>query len=329
MPGCILVPLDGSAFSARALPIAAAIAKARGESLHLLSVHTPLVVQLSFAEAPAYDTTFDDTQRAALRSALDEYARRLKAELGVAATVVVVDGETPAAIAAEASSCQASLIVMTTHGRGGFTRAWLGSVADELVRRSPVPLLLVRPADAATDPGAGSTAGTAGLACIAEPERVSLASTHRFQRILIPLDGSPLAEEIIEPALALGIAGETTCLLLRVVIVPPSLLPPAETFWTPRELEAQQAARSEAEEYLERLAGRVRAAGHLVESHVVLGSDVARVILHESGTRGVDLIAISTNARGGLARLRLGSVADKLVRGAVCPTLVARPRGHG
>ena len=309
--------------------MAAAIASARGESLHLLSVHVPLVVQPSFAEAPAYDTTFDDAQRAALHSALEEYARRLKDELGIAASIVVADGEPPAAIAAEGSACKASLIVMTTHGRGGFTRAWLGSVADELIRRSSVPVLLVRPPDAASDPGARSTAGSAGLAGLADPERLALdPSPHRFRRVLVPLDGSPLAEEIIEPSMALGTPGETTYVLLRVVVVPPSLLPPAETFWTPRELEAQQAARTEAGEYLEHQAARIRAAGHLVDFEVVLGSDVARTILHDAGTGGADLITISTNARGGLARLRLGSVADKLVRGAACPTLVARPRGH-
>jgi nucleotide-binding universal stress UspA family protein len=73
----------------------------------------------------------------------------------------------------------------------------------------------------------------------------------------------------------------------------------------------------------------VREAGHPVEAAVVLGHDIARTVMQEGTARGIDLFAISTHARGGLARLRLGSVADKIVRGAACPTLVARPKGSG
>ena len=332
MPGSIIVPLDGSAFSARALATGAAIARKRGAPLHLLSVYSPLVVPLPHPDAPVYDKTFDEAQRDALQAALQGYSDRLRSELGITAKTAVFEGDPAVVLSDEAVRRGASLIVMTTHGRGGFTRAWLGSVADELLRRSPVPLLIVRPQDAEEDPGASSAAGTGGLGGVADPAEVSVSPTespYPFHRILVPLDGSSLAEEILETAIALGIPGETSYVLLRVVPVSKTVLPPDETFWTAREIAAQSAAREAAETYLEGTARRVREAGHPVETVVVLGHDIARTVMQEAADRGIDLFAVSTNARGGLARLRLGSVADKIIRGAACPTLVARPKGSG
>lgn len=332
MPGPIIVPLDGSAFSARALATGAAIARKRGAMLHLLSVHSPLVVPLPYPDAPVYDKSFDDAQREALQAALQGYAERLQAELGITPKTAVFEGDPAAVLSDEAVRRGASLIVMTTHGRGGFTRAWLGSVADELLRRSQVPLLIVRPPDAAEAASASAAAGLGGLAGVADPASVQVSaseSSYPYHRILIPLDGSALAEEILEPALAVGIPGETTYVLLRIVPVQKTVLPPDETFWTAREIAGQNAARESAATYLEGAARRIREAGHPVETVVTLGHDIARTVMQEATDRGIDLFAISTHARGGLARLRLGSVADKVIRGAACPTLVSRPRGSG
>lgn len=332
MTGPIIVPLDGSAFSARALATGAAIARKRGAALHLLSVHSPLVVPLPYPDAPVYDKSFDEAQQAALQKALEGYANRLQAELGITPKTAVFEGDPAAVLSDEAVRRSASLIVMTTHGRGGFTRAWLGSVADELLRRSQVPLLIVRQSDASDTETASTSAGMGALAGVADPASVPVSaseSPYPFHRILIPLDGSALAEEILETALAIGIPGETSYVLLRIIPVQKTVLPPDETFWTPREIAAQNAARESAATYLDGAARRIREAGHPVETVVTLGHDIARCIMQEAADRGIDLFAISTHARGGLARLRLGSVADKVIRGAACPTLVARPKGSG
>ena len=320
MPGCVLVPLDGSAFSARALPMAAALAAHRGATLHLISVHVPLAVPLALPGAPVYDGRFDDARRSALAGALERVAARLREECGLTATMEVLDGEPADVLAGEVARREADLIVMTTHGRGGFARAWLGSVADALIRRASVPILLIRPTDADIA-RVGNPVDPADMPVCPEAE------LYPFRRVLVPLDGSPLAEEIVGPALELGVQGQTTYLLQRVVPVPQTMLPPEETFWTAREKAAQQEARLEAEQYLGRWTARLRDDGYEAEAVVVDGHDPARAILREADARRVDLIALSTNAREGLARLRLGSVADKLVRGASCPTLVAGPRG--
>jgi nucleotide-binding universal stress UspA family protein len=217
---------------------------------------------------------------------------------------------------------------MTTHGRGGFVRAWLGSVADALVRRGGVPVLLVRPEPAAARDAAEATEA-ADFTGVADPAGLDLATAPPLDHVLVPLDGSALAEQILEPALALGRSGELRVTLLRVAPAPPSALPVEQTFVTPDEAAAMRRAREEAEAYLAGVAERLRAAGHAVEAVVVADHDPARAILRAARERGAQVVALSTNGRGGLARLRLGSVADKLVRGGTCPTLVLRPRETG
>jgi nucleotide-binding universal stress UspA family protein len=313
MPRSIVVPLDGSEFSEAALPFAVAMARRRGAAIQLVSVYSPLVQTLDLPDAPTYDRTMDDELKAELGRTVEQVAERLARESGAAVTTVLLEEQgVAAALAAYAAGCGAELIVMTTHGRGGFDRAWLGSVADELVRRSAVPVLLVRPGpgDAPRHSGDG------------------------FAHALVPLDGSPLAEEILEPALRIGARQYT---LLRVVPTPPTRLPPEETYWTPRE-EAQMAeAKAAAHGYLESIAARVRTAERAVTTVVILDPDPARAIIRCSAgrgiircsaERGVDLVAISTHARSGVARMLVGSVADKIVRGSTIPTLLARPRGR-
>lgn len=326
MTRLILVPLDGSAFSAGALPAAAAIARRQGAALHLVAVYTPMVVPLPFQGGPEYDTRFDDEQREAHRQALARYAERLRDEAGVAATWVVVDGEPAEALATEARAQGAELLVLTTHGAGGFERAWLGSVADELVRRSPAPVLLIRPDGAGDRAGLDASAVLAPVADAGRPPLQDARGAYAFRRVLVALDGSPLAEEIIGPALELVAADDATWVLLRVVPVPPTAAPGEHTYWMPAEERAIAAGREAARDYLESVAARLRAAGRRPEPCVVLHHDPARAIIGEAAARGADLIALTTHARRGLARMRLGSVADKVVRAAHCPTLVTRPR---
>lgn len=83
---------------------------------------------------------------------------------------------------------------MTTHGRGPVSRLLLGSVADRLVREVPIPVLLVRPHEAAPD----------------------LASEPVLRHILVALDGSALAEQVLEPVVALGTLMQADYSLLRV-----------------------------------------------------------------------------------------------------------------
>jgi nucleotide-binding universal stress UspA family protein len=196
------------------------------------------------------------------------------------------------------------LVVMTTHGRGAFSRFWLGSVTDELMRRLPIPLLLVRP-------GEGE-------------EEFNQAPTLRH--FLIPLDGTALAEQILAPATELGRLMEADYTLLRVVPPVPAVgFEPAGLSvggFTPP---AEDNLAVEAQAYLDRVAGRLRKEGLSVHTATAVGQPPGLAILAEARDRAMDVIAMETHGRKGLARLMLGSVADKVIRGSPLPVLVHRP----
>jgi nucleotide-binding universal stress UspA family protein len=173
-------------------------------------------------------------------------------------------------------------------------------VADELIRRALIPVLLVRPGEKA--PGI-------------LPEPV-------LDNILIPLDGSALAEQALEPALDLARLMEARCSLLRVV----------ESGSSPGDRgPGGPPDGAQAEAYLGRVAGRLREQGVPVRTRVVVARHAAEAILEEAEAQASNLIALATHGRAGLKRLLPGSVADKLVRGAASPVLVYRPTGkeHG
>jgi nucleotide-binding universal stress UspA family protein len=128
------------------------------------------------------------------------------------------------------------------------------------------------------------------------------------EEVVVPLDGSALAEQALGPALGLARLLEATCTLLRVV----------ESSGSPAE-----AAQEEARAYLERVAGRLRGEGLSVRPRVVVAPHAAEAILEQA--RGGGPIALATHGRGGLGRVLLGSVADKVIRGASAPVLVYRP----
>jgi nucleotide-binding universal stress UspA family protein len=305
---CILVPLDGSKLGEHALPLAREVARRTGASLKLLHVIPPFPVFDAGSPLLA-DRDLMAQFQAHAQAYLDGVLQRLGGSASMPAAPVVLEGDVVTQIKDHAAGCGADLVVMATHGRGPLARFWLGSVADELVRRLPLPLLLVRPRETPPD----------------------LGHTPDLGRVLLPLDGSTLAESILEPAVALG-GPEATYMLLRVV--KPALLPAyiPEGRSLGREVEGlldqiqalQRRLIADAEEYLAGMASRVRARGLQVQTRVVVEEQPAVAILHEAADSRAGLIALETHGRHGLSRLFLGSVADKVVRAANVPVLVHR-----
>jgi nucleotide-binding universal stress UspA family protein len=296
----LLVPLDGSRLSEHALPLAASIARRAGAALHLVRAHPPSPVGEGVA---AFAT--EKAAWALAKSYLEEVAGRLEAMTGVRATTRVLDGPVAPTLHEYAVSQIADLVVMSTHGRGPFSLFWLGSVADQLAHRLPMPLLLVRPHDAP----------------------VELAREPALRRLLVGLDGSPRAEGVLGPALALARLTGAAVKLLRVVLPPPVYgmdLAPYAAAGAAADLALLEDLRHEAEAYLTRVADRLREEGHAVETRVAPHAHAATGLLEEAARAGCDLIALETHGRGGLPRLFLGSVADKVVRGAEVPVLLHR-----
>jgi nucleotide-binding universal stress UspA family protein len=211
----------------------------------------------------------------------------------------------------QAEALGVDLVVLTTHGRGPLGRFWLGSVADALVRRLPVPALLVRPQEGAP-------------------------AAEAVRHILVPLDGSPLAEQILEPAAALAELTGAAVTLLRVVgpvpppgaEVPDGLIEEAVQQLLEKTAELQERVNAGASQGLETAAARLRERGLVVQTRVAVADAPAPAILDAAREVGADLIALATHGRRGLKRLLLGSVADKVVRGGTLPVLLLRPRAH-
>lgn len=299
----ILVPLDGSLLGEQALPLACSIAQRSGAVLHLVHVHTPddtIYVQ----GLPVIDAQLHLLGRDHERA----YLQQIRARLTTNAALNIIDANPDCEENVAATLLQYieahnnDLVVMTTHGRSGFARLWLGSVADMLLRSTTRPLLLLR-----------------------THENEAATQLSAESHILIPLDGSALAEQVVEPALALGSPIGAAYLLLQ--IVRPTMVRGPVPYAEPVDFDPDgtQRRQAEARRYLDAVARRLQASGATVETVVSIAEHPAHAILEIAQRHAITLIALATHGESGLRRAFLGSIADKVVRGATIPVLVYRP----
>jgi nucleotide-binding universal stress UspA family protein len=298
----ILVPLDGSPLAEQTIPLALEIARVARSKLRLVLVH-PLLPPPFYEESAQLYVTVDLAMRKSARDYLRGLAARLREQSGLQISSVILDGPTEEALARYVHDIGADLVAMTTHGRGGIRGAWLGSVADRLVRRLDVPVLVTRARE-----GAGT-----------------LSLPPKIRQILVPLDGSALAEAALAPAAAIAELFEAELVLVQ--IVPPltagSLLP--VNFAAGYDRDAVALQRKQAQEYLEDLSEDLRKRGTRVRTTVSVAPNVGEALIGLAHPQRIDLVAIATHGRSRVQRLMLGSVADKLIRGAEPPVLVVRP----
>jgi nucleotide-binding universal stress UspA family protein len=293
----VLVPLDGSELAEYAVPVAREIARRRGASLRLVHVNVAVPAEPIYVEGLPL---LDEHLRPRRREHEQAYLERARARLAddIPGGVDILDEPVVPALCRHVTRTGAELVVMTTHARGGFERLWLGSVADDLVRRCPVPILLLRPHENGQPP-------------------VS------FRRVVVPLDGSPLAETILEHALAL-VATEKDPEVVLLRVVEPFAPRDTEAGLVPSEDDIE-AGIGRAREYLDRVARGLSRRSVTVRSCVPVNKRVARTILEAVRDMRADAVALATHGRTGLAQVRLGSVADKLIRASDVPLLIHRP----
>jgi nucleotide-binding universal stress UspA family protein len=282
----ILVPLDGSALAERALPYAVHLARAAGGRLVLIRA-TPAAAR-------------DDAE-----AALAATAQRLVAA-GAPVESQARTGEAGAVILEAARAGGADLIAMATHGRSGLGRWLYGSVADRVMRHAPVPVLLVSATCERRWPPAPPPGAAPG------PPR----------RLLVPLDGSGLAEEALGPAGALADALGAGLLLAQAVPFPVVAYGSEQEYAS--YADDPDAEVGAAREYLEEVAAPLRAAGRDVEVRVEAGMVVPTLARIER-ERDVEGVAMATHGRSGLARVVLGSVATGVLQLAHVPVLAVRP----
>ena len=301
----LLVPLDRSLLAEQAIGPAASIARGAHAGIDFALVHEPMPLG-GFHDAP-----WLEEQLGAEHRYVESIAAEIATGASVATTCAVLRGAPADMIRERALAIGADLIVMTSHGRTGFSRAWLGSVADAVMRSAAIPVLMLRPS---ADHGGRRTID------------------RKFTRLLVPLDGSPLAASVVPIASAFARATGASITLLQVsptvplvlpydVAMPPSYLPTVADDAATADL----ADRTKRE--LGEVAQRLRAeSGATVSAEVVVSDRVATAIVDFVRGHSVDVVAMSTHGRGA-SRWLLGSVADKVVRASGVATLIHRPVG--
>lgn len=289
----ILVPMDGSTLADRALGAAIPLAERHGARLILAQVYEPLPVMTLPSDGALRDAELERGWRQEQERSLERSVKRVRRQTTVDVEGCFRDGEVVATLAREVREQAVDLVVMCTHGRGGFQRLFLGSVADGLMRQLAVPLLLVR--------GARGNAAPKGT----------------FERIVVPVDGSTRAEAAL-PAVA-ELLGTQAAVLTLAHVVHPMTAAAAEQ-------QGRSPGRIFEVEYLEPLAARMRSATRTVQHRSVVDGNVARALIAIADAQDADLIALTTQGMGGFERFVVGSVADKLIRSAaqavlICPAV--------
>lgn len=297
----IMVPTQALDAERPALSVAVRLASRFGAELRLVQIESDTIV-------PEGKTQLSATIDTEAGMEADRLARRRKLEAlgsecrswGVAAETVIEDGPVGPALTSYAERNDIDLIVMPSHSRRGVARMALGSTADFMIRNTHLPVIVVK-APAAFVPD---------------------NQTGEFARILIPLDGSVLSEQILPPIEALASRLNATVSLLQVL-----------TPFTYSQLEIQdpgmpwwetEVARGKT--YLARVARYLNEKGLTVQTEVVIDESISDAILQYADRARIDLIAIATSGRGGFRRLMLGSIADTLTSNAQTSLLVFHPR---
>jgi nucleotide-binding universal stress UspA family protein len=305
----ILVPVDGSRIAESAMAVACAIGRMQQRAtVEVVSVF-PSPLEQPRAEAPAWSHRATGDLAANARTYTAHLAERLAVlGEGLTTSATALEGLPAETLVERARAAHHDLVVMTTHGRSGPSRLWLGSVADRVVRQSPAPVLLIR------DPG------DEGWRAAAPP----------YSHVLVPIDDDGVSEQVIP--LVLSLAGSGARLDLLHVVVP-TWLHPTHSVFPVAEVAAESATppdavgvnRDAARRYIDRLAQSYARTGLDVRTHVVVDPHPAEAILALARGTGAQLIGMASHGRHGPARVLLGSVSDKVLRGADVPILVVPP----
>jgi nucleotide-binding universal stress UspA family protein len=298
----VIVPLDRSAASEHVLPIAVQIAHGSDAILRLLYIPNPEDVSMLESQMPL-DIVLPARSSMPPETYLNHIRRRLTARSDVKVTADVLHEANGQAGTTNTDISDMDLVVLATHDPGGLIRVRLDDITAALMRWHAAPILALRPPNAALDPEVQPT----------------------FQRMLIPLDGSGLAEQILVPAVALGTAMRAEYTLLYV-IEPASMVSGKPASDTAALDDATLVhAQAEAQDYLDGIALMMRVEGLQVETQVAVARDARTAIRQAVRQHEIDVIALTTHWRGELDRLLVGSVAVQVLHDSHIPVLLYRP----
>jgi nucleotide-binding universal stress UspA family protein len=294
----VMVPVDGSSFSREAVIQGLRIASLYGATLRLVKV-AAIPALSTGPEAVALESRASDARHAAELANLYAIAAECRAHSTINITASLERGPVVDALCGYAHRNAVDLIVMRSQARSGIARIWFGSVADGLIRESGVPVLVVRP------PSIGT----------------GLSKGFSYRKILVPLDGSVLAEQALQHAITLARFEGASIVLVFVV---PSGHESANGKLISAIGPASASDVSAAQNYLDSVTLH-RGTGLRMETRVVIASDIPAAILRVADAEEVDLITMATRGQGMMARTLGGSVSDRVMRESVSSTLVVHP----
>jgi nucleotide-binding universal stress UspA family protein len=300
----ILVPIDFSPLSIKAVAEARRVAEHFGAVIHLAHIapqHYPAEFMGPVITSGKVVESFEEHQQKSLSEQLEEVARQHDLSPSTR-THVCVAASVFHEICRLAQELAADMIVMPTHGRTGFQHVFLGSTAERVVQHAPCPVLIVRPSPHPGKDGAGGK-----------------GEKDRQRRILVPVDFSPASLDSLRYAISIAADVGAQLFVLHAVNVHDEV--GNEGLGVYRLADFRQTARRDAEREMEQFLKPVDFGGVPCELLICNGKP-APEICEAAERRAVDLIVTGTHGRTGFKHLVMGSVAEQVVRTAARSVLV-------
>ncbi|MGE5062356.1 MAG: universal stress protein [Betaproteobacteria bacterium] len=295
----LLIPLDGSRAAESVLSFVEVLQSGVHVPMELVSaVDVSVLTTQRLDEARYLDQLIAEAERG-----FTEYLRAIATKFkNFQVTYAVERGKPAEIIIRRAAAAASTLILMATHGRSGLSRWLLGSVAEKVLRATSNPLFLGRSAE--------QNSGD---------DRVPVRS------IIVPLDGSPLAESVLNPAMEMAQRFQAEIVLLQAYELPAAAYYGRENY-LPNYDELKTQGQSNVRGYLDEKAEFVRAEGVRNVRTIVADGLAADQIVQCAERIPHSLLAMCTHGRTGLQRWTVGSVTEKVVRHSRRPVLVVRAR---
>ena len=294
----MLIPLDGSKTAENVLPYGRILARTFQIPVELMEVLdiAGIASHVAAEKARRLDTVVTEGERSS-----EQYLKKIASSFsGVNVGCTVERGRPEDVIVEKAAADKTTLIAMATHGRTGMSRWLLGSIAEKVLRAATNPLLLVRASEEA----------------LTEGEAV-------LRSIIVPLDGSELAESVLPTAVKFARLFNVGMVLFRTYELPASAYYGRENY-LPNYEELKNRVKEQAQDYLDKRIEAIKAEGvQRVSSVLIEGSGPNEIIDYARKTPNA-LITMCTHGRSGVKRWVLGSVTEKVVRHSGDPVLVMR-----
>ncbi len=297
----IVVPLDGSNVAEAVLPYVRELADTLKSQVELLGVVEPVLTGIHDYVYSKHHISVEDALRKETETYLNKASAYFSGTPGSVSTKIV-NGLAAERIVEEAGVNPSTLIAMSTHGRSGIGRWAMGSVTDKVLHMTGKPMFIVRGSD----------------------EKPAAAAA-KFRNILLPLDGSAVAEEALGTAIQIAKSMALKVTLTRIT-------PPASSYYQLAEYPAinfSQIAEEidkDAQKYLENAAQKLKREGLSVET-VLLHGNAAAAIIDEAKKLPGSMVIMTTHGLSGVKRAILGSVTDRVVTESDRPVLVVTAMG--